>query len=140
MNRDHQSDVARADALRRATDGVESEYWAGFLRGLRRAHHGATFGTEAEHALWESLAGSSDETRDARGRGYGDGLAGRWPRQSDADRLRATLDAAGLSQRGAARALDIDERTMRRYCAGELPVPRLVWLALDGLKGEREST
>ena len=44
--------------------------------------------------------------------------------------LRDLLERAGLSQRGAARKLHIDERTMRRYCAGELPVPRVVELAL----------
>lgn len=47
-----------------------------------------------------------------------------------ANELRSLLEAAGLSQRGAARQLDIDERTMRRYCAGELPVPRAVEYAL----------
>lgn len=51
---------------------------------------------------------------------------------TDADRIRAMLAAAGLSQRAAARALDIDERTMRRYCAG-IHVPRVVLLALERL-------
>lgn len=51
---------------------------------------------------------------------------------TDAAKIRDKLAALGLSQRGAARALGIDERTMRRYCAGD-PVPRVVWLALDGL-------
>lgn len=46
------------------------------------------------------------------------------------DQLRKLLDKAGLSQRGAARQLDIDERTMRRYCAGEMPLPRTVEYAL----------
>ena len=47
--------------------------------------------------------------------------------------LRELLARAGLSQRAAARELHIDERTMRRYCAGQLPVPRVVELALAGL-------
>lgn len=51
---------------------------------------------------------------------------------TDADRIRAKLTALGLSQRGAARLLGIDERTMRRYCAGD-PVPRVIWLALEAL-------
>lgn len=46
------------------------------------------------------------------------------------EELRALLKACGLSQRGAAAALGIDERTMRRYCAGDLPVPRTVDYAL----------
>ena len=50
----------------------------------------------------------------------------------EALRLRQRLDEAGLSQREAARRLDIHERTMRRYCAG-YPIPRVVWLALDAI-------
>lgn len=57
---------------------------------------------------------------------------------TDAAKIRDKLAALGLSQRGAARALGIDERTMRRYCAGD-PVPRVVWLALDGLKPAQTS-
>jgi transcriptional regulator with XRE-family HTH domain len=49
--------------------------------------------------------------------------------------LQRLLDAAGLSQRGAARRLGIDERTMRRYIADELPVPRSVQIALERLRG-----
>ena len=45
-----------------------------------------------------------------------------------ATQLRKLLEHAGLSQRGAARELDFNERTMRRYCAGE-PIPRVVELA-----------
>lgn len=54
-------------------------------------------------------------------------------RQVDAARLRAVLEAAGLSQRGAARDLGIDERTMRRYVAGDAATPRVVWLALEAI-------
>lgn len=49
--------------------------------------------------------------------------------------FRKLLEAAGLSQRGAARELEIDERTMRRYCSGELPVPKPVALAVERLAG-----
>ena len=52
---------------------------------------------------------------------------------TDADRIRQTLAEAGLSQRGAARLLGIDERTMRRYCSGDSPVPQVVWLALESV-------
>lgn len=54
--------------------------------------------------------------------------------EPDSTRLRNLLADAGLSQRGAARALDLDERTMRRYCAGDTPVPKVVWLALDTVR------
>ena len=53
------------------------------------------------------------------------------------DELRDRLDYLGLSQRGAARVLHIDERTMRRYCSGQYPVPEVVWLALLGLKPKK---
>ena len=46
------------------------------------------------------------------------------------DQLRELLATVGLSQRGAARELGIDERTMRRYCAGKLPIPIPIQLAL----------
>jgi plasmid maintenance system antidote protein VapI len=44
--------------------------------------------------------------------------------------LQRLLDRAKLSQRGAAKALEINERTMRKYCAGDSPIPRTVELAL----------
>ena len=47
--------------------------------------------------------------------------------------FRLALARAGLTQRGAARALGINERTVRRYAAGE-PVPTVVWLALKALE------
>jgi hypothetical protein len=48
----------------------------------------------------------------------------------DATILRHHLTEANLSQRSAAGVLRIDERTMRRYCSGDLPVPPYVILAL----------
>jgi hypothetical protein len=51
--------------------------------------------------------------------------------------LQKLLDVHGLSQRGTAKALGIDERTMRRYTLGELPIPQKVSVTLmlyDGLK------
>jgi ribosome-binding protein aMBF1 (putative translation factor) len=53
---------------------------------------------------------------------------------SDADKLRAEIARLGRSQRGLARELGLDERTMRRYCSGELEVPPIVWAALKGLR------
>jgi plasmid maintenance system antidote protein VapI len=44
--------------------------------------------------------------------------------------LRRLLDRAGLSQRGAAKALEINERTMRKYVSGDSPIPKTVELAL----------
>lgn len=69
--------MRRADTLRRLSDGsnpFESDWWAGYMRGLRRAHHGEAFGTAAEHAMWMDAANSSDPQRAALGRGYRAGL------------------------------------------------------------------
>lgn len=44
--------------------------------------------------------------------------------------LQRLLDRPGLSQRAAAKALEINERSMRRYCSGDQPVPKTVELAL----------
>ena len=50
---------------------------------------------------------------------------------TDADRLRRLLTSAGLSQMAAARALGLAPTTIRRYVSGRLPVPQVVWLALE---------
>ena len=67
--------MRRADTLRRAEpDPVLSEWWTGYMRGLRRAHHGEQFGTQAEHDLWLSAVDSPNQQRAALGRGYAAGL------------------------------------------------------------------
>jgi hypothetical protein len=57
----------------------------------------------------------------------GDVVAGE---KTASDRVRELIEQAGLGQREAARELDINERAMRGYCAGE-KVPRYVVLALE---------
>lgn len=67
--------VRRADTLRRVEpDPIRGEWWIGYMKGLRRAHHGESFGSQAEHDLWLSAADSSDPSRAALGRGYAAGL------------------------------------------------------------------
>lgn len=71
-----QSLMRRADTFRRLLDNdqLEEAWWTGYMRGLRRAHHGERFGTEAEHELWYSATESTDPSRAALGRGYRAGL------------------------------------------------------------------
>jgi len=69
------SEMRRAEAMRQDADPMMSEYWAGYIRGLRRSYHGDKFGTDAEHASWSAAINSRDESRKQRGRGYADGLA-----------------------------------------------------------------
>ena len=64
-------EMAKAQAMRSAGD--RPEYWAGYMRGVRRRYHGDNFGTEDEHRLWMSLSDDSDQTRADRGQGYRDG-------------------------------------------------------------------
>lgn len=67
--------LRRADTLRRhETDPLVQEWWAGHIRGLRRAHHGESFGSPAEHELFLAAAESPDLMRAALGRGYAAGL------------------------------------------------------------------
>lgn len=67
--------LRRADTCRRIeSDPYRTEWWGGYIRGLRRAHYGDGYGTERDHEIWLSLAGNSDRMRDARGRGYLAGL------------------------------------------------------------------
>jgi hypothetical protein len=44
--------------------------------------------------------------------------------------LKRMLKHAGLSQRGLAKELQINERTMRRYVSGEQPIPKVVEYAI----------
>jgi hypothetical protein len=56
----------------------------------------------------------------------------------NAKELRRSLESHELSQSAAARELGIDPRTMRRYIAGDAPVPKVVELALQFLITERK--
>lgn len=71
--------MRRADTLRRLEpDGWEGvlrgDWWVGYMRGLRRAHHGERFGSQSEHEMWLAAAESDDPKRAALGRGYRAGL------------------------------------------------------------------
>jgi hypothetical protein len=44
--------------------------------------------------------------------------------------LKKLLDDAVLTQAAAAKLIDVDTRTMRRYVSGETPMPKVVELAL----------
>lgn len=81
--------VRRADTMLRVeSDPKKAEWWRGYLRGLRRAHHGLHFGSIAEHETWLAAAESDDPLRCALGRGYAAGLTlePRDPPASDSER------------------------------------------------------
>lgn len=67
--------LRRADTLRRfESDNVRSAWWVGYMRGLRRAHHGEAFGSQTEHEMWLDAKNSTAPDRAALGRGYEAGL------------------------------------------------------------------
>jgi hypothetical protein len=77
MNPNFQNNATAAESFRRLSqEPDEQEFWAGYVRGLRRNHHGEKFETEAEHSLWMSAADSSDQSRKMRGLGYRAGFEG----------------------------------------------------------------
>ena len=47
--------------------------------------------------------------------------------------LRAAPAALGLSGRGLARLLDVNEKTWRRWVGGQVPIPRSVALAVQAM-------
>ena len=55
-----------------------------------------------------------------------------------ADQLRYWCEGHGYSLKGLARALGMSERMVRRYAAGDHPIPRRVELALDALERDRD--
>jgi len=52
--------------------------------------------------------------------------------------LQKLLDDAGLTQRGAAHELGINERTMRRYVASPRAIPRIAEYAVRWLVSQRK--
>lgn len=56
-----------------------------------------------------------------------------------AKQLQALLDKAGKTQRGMSQEIGISERNMRRYCAGDLPIPRVVELAVRCVAQHRDA-
>jgi hypothetical protein len=55
---------------------------------------------------------------------------------TEADWLRSTLEELGMSQREAARRLEVDDRTMRYWCSGQMPIPKVIKLAIETLSEE----
>jgi hypothetical protein len=54
--------------------------------------------------------------------------------------IRQQLLDAGISQRSAARAVGVNERTMRKYCSptNPLPAPKYIKLAIQQIIDEKK--
>ena len=68
--------ILGAKSLGEISESLESDFWTGYQRGLRRLYYGENFGTPEEHALWMGLTDDRDESREMRGLGYRFGFAG----------------------------------------------------------------
>lgn len=73
--KEFESKMSRLKFLKENASYLWSEYYTGYMRGLRRLKHGENFGTEEEHKKYMSLEDEKyDESRVYLGRGYRDGL------------------------------------------------------------------
>ena len=59
------------------TDSSNREYWAGYKRGIQRAHLGTSMVTDDDHHAWMTMSG--DKKREDCCRGYRDGFEGNGP-------------------------------------------------------------
>jgi hypothetical protein len=55
------------------------------------------------------------------------------------DLLRAELDRLGITQRALSVMIDANYRTVRRWCSGDMDIPKAVMLLLEGLDPEDAS-
>lgn len=115
--------MLQADALFRAE---RPDYYAGYTRGLRRAHHGDRFGTEAEHELWMSLVDRPDHCSQERGNGYRAGLmaiiSNTSPNLPTSTAVHAYLRSHNITGNQAARMMYLsDSRQVRKYTGGSNP-------------------
>jgi len=95
-----ESKMLRAKTMRDLGD--KPDYWAGYMRGLRRLYHADKFGTAEEHKKWLALIGP-DESRSERGRGYRDGFATE----------ETSMAAAALGRKGGSSKSEIKQSAAR---------------------------
>lgn len=71
--KEYDQEMLRAKTIRQEQPEKE-DYYAGYMRGLRRAYSGGGFGVDREHNHWMNLIYSTKAKQQARGQGYHDGL------------------------------------------------------------------
>ena len=55
-----------------------------------------------------------------------------------ANQFRATLERLGLSQRGASRMFNVNERTVRRWASGDFSIPEAIIENLNRLVADQQ--
>jgi hypothetical protein len=76
MTRKQYDDKMQQARSIRQGDPDKADYLAGYIRGLKRAYHGGSFGVDKDHNLWMNLIYDTNKRRHARGQGYRDGFQG----------------------------------------------------------------
>ena len=72
---EYDRNMAGAETIRTLSEPHDEHFWRGYIRGMRRAKHGDTFGTDSEHTQWLTIADRPhDENRRYLGLGYRAGL------------------------------------------------------------------
>lgn len=74
--KEFEATIRRAEGLL----ACRPDYIDGYIRGLRRLHHGPSFSTPQDHETWLAFAYHWNPKKAARGRGYLDGLQGIKPK------------------------------------------------------------
>jgi hypothetical protein len=125
--------AARREGLRRVATGPLRDYLDGYYRGSVRTL------VDPAPGQWEPTAEdevSADLGRAARALGWRDGVA--WERGMRPGLTRLVARVLGLSHRQLAEdVLTRDERTIRRWVAGQIAVPEIAVERLLRLLAER---
>jgi hypothetical protein len=74
MTREQYDHEMRRAKIIRQENPDKAEYYAGYMRGLRIAYNGGSFGVDTEHTRWMNLIYNTNSKQRDRGLGYRDGL------------------------------------------------------------------
>lgn len=59
--------------------------------------------------------------------------------RKSAKRIREALERLGMTQVGFAAEIQMGDRHIRKFCAGECEVPKIVWMAIELLELKRHT-
>ena len=70
----YKSAYIKAEAMYQTSSSLDSHYWRGYMRGLRRGYHGDHFGTDEEHRQWWNAGTMGAPIREQLQSGYRDAI------------------------------------------------------------------
>lgn len=100
--------------------GTDSDYWRGYMRGLRRRYHGENFGDVGDHEKW--LDCINDDYRRELGQGYRDGYFGPCDWADPAAAVKTMRTWRDWNTADLADRLGVSARTVEGWEQGR-PVP-----------------